>query len=199
MRLSHYSSSLYLPAPCLPPCILLQDSVAVCAAVIRYHLRDRPRTGVCTTFLQDRVAVGEICPVFISHNPDFRLPSDGEVPIIMIGPGTGLAPFRAFIQERGMWIISCILVYKLSSTQCQHCSQTCPQVLFCGQGGKLVLEDTNILISLTLTKPCSHCSQRDLVLLQRKSWNPGGGHRMVQLNPCVLGFISSFMIINMQM
>ena len=86
--------------PTSPP----QDSVAVCAAVIRYHLHDRSRTGVCTTFLQDRVAVGETCPVFISHNPDFRLPSDGEVPIIMIGPGTGIAPFRAFIQERGMWV-----------------------------------------------------------------------------------------------
>ena len=107
----HISSHLYLPAPCFPPYILSQDSVAVCAAVIRYHLCDRPRTGVCTTFLQDRVAVGETCPVFISHNPDFRLPSDGEVPIIMIGPGTGLAPFRAFIQERGLWIICCILSF----------------------------------------------------------------------------------------
>ena len=71
----------------------------VCAAVVRYSLQDTPRTGVCTTYIQDRLLVGEKCPVFISRNPDFRLPS-GDVPVIMIGPGTGIAPFRAFIQER---------------------------------------------------------------------------------------------------
>lgn len=76
------------------------DSVSVCAAVVRYSLLDKPRTGVCTTFLQDRCDVSSSIPVFISTNHDFRLPGKGDVPIIMIGPGTGLAPFRAFIQER---------------------------------------------------------------------------------------------------
>ena len=77
------------------------NAVCVCAAVVRYSLLDKPRSGVCTSHFQDRVSVGECCPVFISRNPDFRLPQDGSIPIIMIGPGTGIAPFRAFIQERG--------------------------------------------------------------------------------------------------
>ena len=46
--------------------------------------------------------VGGQVPVFISPNPDFRLPQDNSVPIIMVGPGTGISPFRAFIQERGV-------------------------------------------------------------------------------------------------
>ena len=75
----------------------------MCAAIVRYSLQDEPRTGVCTTFLQDRFSTGDQAPVFISHNPDFRLPADPSVPIILIGPGTGIAPFRAFLQERGTW------------------------------------------------------------------------------------------------
>lgn len=90
----------------------MQDSssVAVCAAVVRYSLLNKPRTGVCTTYLQDRMDINTACPVFISENPDFRLPKNGDAPIIMIGPGTGIAPFRAFIQERGM------IIY----TACEH-------------------------------------------------------------------------------
>lgn len=76
------------------------DRVCVTAAVIRYETHGRRRNGVTTTFLQDRLSVGESCPVFVSRNPDFRLPIDPSLPIVMIGPGTGLAPFRAFIQER---------------------------------------------------------------------------------------------------
>ena len=77
------------------------NAVCVCAAVVRYSLLKKPRFGVCTTHFQDRLSVGERCPVFISRNPDFRLPQDASLPVIMIGPGTGIAPFRAFIQERG--------------------------------------------------------------------------------------------------
>jgi len=73
---------------------------SVTAAVLRYRTLGRERTGVTTTFLADRIATNQSCPVFISRNPDFRLPEDGSKPIVMIGPGTGIAPFRAFVQER---------------------------------------------------------------------------------------------------
>jgi sulfite reductase (NADPH) flavoprotein alpha-component len=69
-------------------------------AIVRYATNGRERVGVCTTFLADRVAVGRTpTPVFISHS-HFGLPDDGSRDIIMVGPGTGVAPFRAFVQER---------------------------------------------------------------------------------------------------
>lgn len=85
----------------------VQDCGTVCvtAAVIRYETHGRRRQGVATTFLQDRLNIGETCPAFISRNPDFRLPADLSLPVIMVGPGTGLAPFRAFIQERGKFAL----------------------------------------------------------------------------------------------
>jgi sulfite reductase (NADPH) flavoprotein alpha-component len=79
---------------------LNHDIASVCVAVVRYSTLTKIRTGVATTFMQDQLTVGDQCPVFISHNPDFRLPSETSRPIVMIGAGTGLAPFRAFIQER---------------------------------------------------------------------------------------------------
>lgn len=75
--------------------------MTVIAAVVRYTAGGRERGGVTTTFLQDHLAPGGQCPVFISHNPDFRLPVDRNVPVILIGAGTGLAPYRAFLQEQG--------------------------------------------------------------------------------------------------
>lgn len=77
-------------------------SVCVCVAVIRYEMLSLSRQGVTTTYLKDRVTLGQSCPVFISRNQDFRLPSNPATPVILIGPGTGIAPFRAFIQERGL-------------------------------------------------------------------------------------------------
>lgn len=56
-----------------------------------------PRNGVCSTFLAERA---ETVPVFLQPNKNFRLPADGDTPIIMVGPGTGIAPFRAFLEER---------------------------------------------------------------------------------------------------
>jgi sulfite reductase (NADPH) flavoprotein alpha-component len=69
-------------------------------AVVRYHSHNRERGGVCSTLLADRTSTGESLPVYIQPNKRFRLPSDPAAPIIMIGPGTGIAPFRSFLHER---------------------------------------------------------------------------------------------------
>jgi sulfite reductase (NADPH) flavoprotein alpha-component len=66
--------------------------------IVRYESLARRRKGVCSTFLAERAA--ETVPVFVHANKNFRPPSDGEAPMIMVGPGTGIAPFRAFLQER---------------------------------------------------------------------------------------------------
>ncbi|KAK4525316.1 hypothetical protein GAYE_SCF09G3224 [Galdieria yellowstonensis] len=76
------------------------NHVSITVSVIRYQLFGLDRVGVATTYLADRVDIGDKVPVFLSRNDNFRLPSDGDVPIIMIGPGTGVAPFRAFLLER---------------------------------------------------------------------------------------------------
>ncbi len=70
-------------------------------AAVRYEKRSRRRTGVASTFLCDRTPPGEPVPVFIHPSEGFRL-APPDRPIIMIGPGTGIAPFRAFLQERRM-------------------------------------------------------------------------------------------------
>jgi len=80
--------------------VITPGVASVTAAVVRYALYGTARTGVCTTFLSERSEVGSRVPVFISQNPDFRLPADPSRPVIMVGPGTGLAPFRAFVHER---------------------------------------------------------------------------------------------------
>ncbi len=69
--------------------------------VVRYERNGRPRKGVASTALAERrvVADGHV-PAFVRRSPGFRLPADSDTPIIMIGPGTGIAPFRAFLQER---------------------------------------------------------------------------------------------------
>jgi sulfite reductase (NADPH) flavoprotein alpha-component len=69
-------------------------------AVVRYRTFDRERGGVCSTFMADRVPVGERLPIYIQQNKRFRLPQESSAPIIMIGPGTGIAPFRSFLYER---------------------------------------------------------------------------------------------------
>jgi sulfite reductase (NADPH) flavoprotein alpha-component len=66
--------------------------------VVHYESRGRQRKGVCSTFLAER-AENVPVPVF-PNTSKFRLPEDGNTPIIMVGPGTGIAPFRAFLQER---------------------------------------------------------------------------------------------------
>ncbi|MEN9841025.1 MAG: hypothetical protein RL376_825 [Verrucomicrobiota bacterium] len=69
-------------------------------AVVRYTTNHRERHGVCSTFMADRVVLGETpTPVFVS-NSHFGPPEDGSTDCIMVGPGTGIAPFRAFVQDR---------------------------------------------------------------------------------------------------
>ncbi|HWA85520.1 MAG TPA: sulfite reductase subunit alpha [Opitutus sp.] len=69
-------------------------------AVVRYETNGRDRFGVCSTFVADRVRVGATAvPVFVTHSP-FKPPADGDRDAIMVGPGTGIAPFRAFVQDR---------------------------------------------------------------------------------------------------
>ena len=76
------------------------DEAHVTVAAVRYHSHGRARAGVASTWLADRVKPGDTVPVFIEANENFRLPADPQAPVIMIGPGTGVAPFRAFLQER---------------------------------------------------------------------------------------------------
>ncbi len=75
------------------------DEVHITVSPVRYDLHGQPRGGVASTQLADRVEAGATLPVYVQHNPHFRLPGD-DVPIIMVGPGTGIAPFRSFMQER---------------------------------------------------------------------------------------------------
>jgi len=69
-------------------------------ATVRYETHGRQRKGVATTYYSDRVTEDTLVPAFVHENPNFRLPADPATPTIMIGPGTGVAPFRAFLEQR---------------------------------------------------------------------------------------------------
>jgi sulfite reductase (NADPH) flavoprotein alpha-component len=74
--------------------------VHLCVGIVRYQTHGRKRGGICSTFLADRVA-GEMKPrVYVHGNNGFRLPANGDTDVIMCGPGTGIAPFRAFLEDR---------------------------------------------------------------------------------------------------
>ncbi len=74
--------------------------VHLTVATVEYESHGRARKGVCSAFLAQRCDEGTRVPVFVHTAKHFRLPEDQSVPIIMVGPGTGVAPFRAFLQER---------------------------------------------------------------------------------------------------
>jgi sulfite reductase (NADPH) flavoprotein alpha-component len=74
--------------------------IALTVDAVRYPLGDRTRLGVASTFLADRIAPGQKLRAYVQRAQHFALPADPGVPIIMIGPGTGIAPFRAFLHER---------------------------------------------------------------------------------------------------
>ncbi|MGX2041415.1 assimilatory sulfite reductase (NADPH) flavoprotein subunit [Methylocaldum sp. MU1018] len=76
------------------------DAVHLTVGVVRYESHGIERQGVASTFLAERVAENGPVPVYVDSNPNFRLPKDPDAPIIMVGPGTGVAPFRAFLAER---------------------------------------------------------------------------------------------------
>jgi sulfite reductase (NADPH) flavoprotein alpha-component len=74
--------------------------VHLTVGIVRHEAHGRARKGVCSTFLADRVVDSNSVPVFVQTSYGFRLPASGDIPIIMVGPGTGVAPFRAFLYER---------------------------------------------------------------------------------------------------
>ena len=76
------------------------DQVHLTIASVRYTQDERQHNGVCSTYLADLVKIGEPVTCYFSANKHFSVPNDLTAPIIMIGPGTGIAPFRAFLEER---------------------------------------------------------------------------------------------------
>ena len=74
--------------------------VHLTVGVVRFESQGRWRNGTTSHFLGVRANPGDTIPVFIQRSPKFRLPENPDTPIIMVGPGTGIAPFRAFLHER---------------------------------------------------------------------------------------------------
>ena len=75
-------------------------SVDITVRVVKYESHRRERQGVCSGQLADRTQIGDKIPVYLKKNPNFKFPYNNHTPVIMIGAGTGIAPYRAFIQER---------------------------------------------------------------------------------------------------
>jgi sulfite reductase (NADPH) flavoprotein alpha-component len=86
---------------------LRPDRIDLSVRVVKYNTHGRNREGVCSAHIGERTPPGERLPIFIHSNQLFRLPSAPDVPVIMVGPGTGVAPFRAFLQHKqagvGRW------------------------------------------------------------------------------------------------
>jgi sulfite reductase (NADPH) flavoprotein alpha-component len=76
------------------------NRMALCVDTVRYAIKGRKRLGVASTFLAERIKPGDRLKVYVQRAHAFGLPADPSVPVIMIGPGTGIAPFRAFLHER---------------------------------------------------------------------------------------------------
>jgi sulfite reductase (NADPH) flavoprotein alpha-component len=80
----------------------VEEEVHLLVSVVRYQAYGRNKEGLCSATLADRLQVDDKVKVFVDKNSRFKLPNDPDVPIIMVGPGTGIAPFRAFMQHREM-------------------------------------------------------------------------------------------------
>ncbi|MED4730583.1 assimilatory sulfite reductase (NADPH) flavoprotein subunit [Aneurinibacillus migulanus] len=76
------------------------DEVHLTIGAVRYDAHGRKRKGVCSCLCAERLQPGDTLPVYIQPNQNFKLPKNPDTPIIMVGPGTGIAPFRSFMQER---------------------------------------------------------------------------------------------------
>ncbi|GAC1594271.1 MAG: assimilatory sulfite reductase (NADPH) flavoprotein subunit [Hymenobacter sp.] len=76
------------------------DEVHLTVGTVRYEAHGRRKHGVCSSFLADRAGVGDEVRVYVEHNEYFKLPADPATDVIMVGAGTGVAPFRAFVEER---------------------------------------------------------------------------------------------------
>ncbi|MGG0029079.1 assimilatory sulfite reductase (NADPH) flavoprotein subunit [Bacillus safensis subsp. osmophilus] len=77
-----------------------EEEVHLTIGTVRYDAHGRERQGVCSILCAERLEPGDTLPVYIQHNQNFKLPENPDTPIIMVGPGTGIAPFRSFMQER---------------------------------------------------------------------------------------------------
>lgn len=77
-----------------------EDEVHITVCAVRYEAHNRKRSGVCSVQLAERVEPGDKLKVYLKKNPNFKFPFDETTPVIMIGPGTGIAPFRGVLQER---------------------------------------------------------------------------------------------------
>lgn len=96
--LSPLEPRLYSISSSLKAC---PNEVHLTVGVVRFlNPRGRQCKGVASTYLSERIRPGQKVRVFVQHSHGFRLPASGDTPIIMVGPGTGVAPFRAFLQER---------------------------------------------------------------------------------------------------
>ncbi|ASJ75836.1 assimilatory sulfite reductase (NADPH) flavoprotein subunit [Granulosicoccus antarcticus] len=78
----------------------VEEEVHLTIAVVEYDTHENNHLGGCSGFLGRRVEDGDKVRVYVEHNDSFRLPENPEAPVIMIGPGTGIAPFRSFLQDR---------------------------------------------------------------------------------------------------
>jgi len=78
----------------------VEEEVHLTVGLVSYQSEDNSRFGGASSFLTQQLEEGGKVKVFIEHNDNFRLPANNDTPVIMIGPGTGVAPFRAFMQER---------------------------------------------------------------------------------------------------
>ncbi len=76
------------------------DEVHLTIGAVRFETNGRERKGVCSILCAERLQPGDTLPIFIQSNSNFKLPENPDTPIIMVGPGTGVAPFRSFMQER---------------------------------------------------------------------------------------------------